>query len=98
MMSHDADRGLATVVSTGGCAGSRSQADVVRHASKEANETPMSTSILEFEPQVAEAIEPDPFDLDIRFIESGGQVADLINLTDDGCGSTCYKACVTTPG
>jgi FxLD family lantipeptide len=98
MMLHDADRRLAIVVSTGGRAGSRSQSEVVRHASKEANESPMSTSILELDLQVAEAIEPDPFDLDIRVIESGGQVADLVNLTDDGCGSTCYKACVTNPG
>jgi FxLD family lantipeptide len=98
MMRHDADGSLAIVVSTALRAKSRSQTEVVPHVSKEANEVPMTTSIIEVEPQVAEAIAMDPFDLDIRFIESGGQVADLINLTDDGCGSTCYKACVTNPG
>jgi FxLD family lantipeptide len=41
--------------------------------------------------------EADPFDLDIRIIESG-DAAVLINLTDDGCGSTCPKACATNVG
>jgi FxLD family lantipeptide len=58
----------------------------------------MSTSTLEPDRQVGEETEPDPFDLDIRFIEFGDQAAELIEVTDDGCGSTCYKACVTSPG
>lgn len=40
----------------------------------------------------------DPFDLDIRVIEYGDAAAPLINLTDDGCGSTCPKACATNAG
>lgn len=40
----------------------------------------------------------DPFDLDIRVLESHDQAAALINLTDDGCGSTCPNACVTNAG
>jgi FxLD family lantipeptide len=43
-------------------------------------------------------IEVDPFDLDIRVIEAGDTAAALINLTDDGCGSTCPKACATNMG
>ena len=38
------------------------------------------------------------FDLDIRVIEVGDAAASLINLTDDGCGSTCPKACATNCG
>ena len=37
----------------------------------------------------------DDFDLDIRIIESGDTVETLINLTDDGCGSTCASPCAT---
>ncbi|MGH3972522.1 MAG: FxLD family lanthipeptide [Pseudonocardiaceae bacterium] len=37
----------------------------------------------------------DEFDLDIRVIESGDAAASLINLTDDGCGSTCASPCAT---
>ncbi len=58
----------------------------------------MSARMLEVEPQVHATVEPDPFDLDIRVIEFGDQAATLIELTDDGCGSTCPKACVTNPG
>ncbi|MEU9889716.1 FxLD family lanthipeptide [Sphaerisporangium sp. NPDC051017] len=36
-----------------------------------------------------------PFDLDIRVLESSGGAANLINLTDDGCGSTCASPCAT---
>jgi FxLD family lantipeptide len=42
--------------------------------------------------------EMDVFDLDITVIESGGEAASLINLTDDGCGSSCPQACVTNAG
>jgi|GEM_PF-6096267 FxLD family lantipeptide len=41
--------------------------------------------------------EDDPFDLDIRFVEQA-DIALLINLTDDGCTSTCPKACATNMG
>jgi FxLD family lantipeptide len=58
----------------------------------------MSTRTMELEPQTHETAEPDPFDLDIRVIEFGDRAATLIQLTDDGCGSTCPKACATNPG
>lgn len=37
----------------------------------------------------------DPFDLDITVLETSDEAATLINLTDDGCGSTCPSACAT---
>jgi FxLD family lantipeptide len=40
----------------------------------------------------------DDFDLDIRVIESGDEAASLINLTDNGCGSTCSSPCATNVG
>lgn len=58
----------------------------------------MSTSMTELEPQTDETAEPDPFDLDIRIIELADAAAALINLTDDGCGSSCPKACATNLG
>lgn len=36
-----------------------------------------------------------PFTLDIRLIE-GGDITPLINMTDDGCGSSCPSACTTS--
>lgn len=56
----------------------------------------MTTSVLER--HARGETEADVFDLDIRIIEFGGRSADLIELTDDGCGSTCPKACCTNPG
>ena len=58
----------------------------------------MTPRILDREPDTVESSETDPFDLDIRVVEFGGRAAELIELTDDGCGSTCPKACITTPG
>ncbi|MEV5338332.1 FxLD family lanthipeptide [Streptomyces sp. NPDC052676] len=40
-------------------------------------------------------MEHDEFDLDISVLESGDGAATLINLTDDGCGSTCSSPCAT---
>ncbi|MCX5327827.1 FxLD family lanthipeptide [Streptomyces sp. NBC_00140] len=40
------------------------------------------------------AIAADGFDLDVTLVEVA-DVAGLINLTDDGCGSTC-GACVSS--
>jgi FxLD family lantipeptide len=54
----------------------------------------MSASTME-KTWTAETGEPDPFDLDIRVIESGDAAATLIDLTDDGCGSTCSSPCAT---
>jgi len=33
------------------------------------------------------------FNLDIRLIETSDDASSLINLTDDGCGSSCPDAC-----
>lgn len=35
------------------------------------------------------------FDLDISVIEQEDAAVRLINLTDDGCGTTCPKACAS---
>ncbi|WP_329331193.1 FxLD family lanthipeptide [Streptomyces sp. NBC_00663] len=40
------------------------------------------------------AVTVDGFDLDVTLVEIA-DVAGLINLTDDGCGSTC-GACVSS--
>ena len=40
----------------------------------------------------------DPFDLDIRVLEPLDQGAAPINLTHDGCGTTCPNACITNAG
>lgn len=55
----------------------------------------MSVSTMELEPQTAPTAAQDPFDLDISVLESGDRAATLINLTDDGCGSTCASPCAT---
>jgi FxLD family lantipeptide len=55
----------------------------------------MSASTTELKTQTSQTAEPDPFDLDIRVIEFGDTAPGLINLTDDGCGSTCASPCVT---
>jgi FxLD family lantipeptide len=55
----------------------------------------MAANTTDLNPQTGEPAGLDPFDLDIRVIESGDAAAALINLTDDGCGSTCASPCVT---
>jgi FxLD family lantipeptide len=35
------------------------------------------------------------FDLDVSVLESRDSSADVIVLTDDGCGSTCSSPCAT---
>lgn len=35
------------------------------------------------------------FDLDVTFIDNGTPIADLMNSTSDGCGSTSASACTT---
>lgn len=42
---------------------------------------------------VGEPLGPEDLDLDIRFIESGPIVEELMRPTDDGCGRTCESAC-----
>lgn len=37
----------------------------------------------------------DEFELDISVLESGDDSAELISITDDGCGSTCASPCAT---
>lgn len=57
----------------------------------------MSHSIEFHSPDGSTATE-EPFDLDIRVLESSDAAASLINLTDDGCGSSCPNACATNVG
>jgi FxLD family lantipeptide len=35
------------------------------------------------------------FDLDVRIVDTGTVVAELMRATDDNCGSTQQSACVT---
>jgi FxLD family lantipeptide len=58
----------------------------------------MSSNVTEIQVQAAEVAERDLFDLDISVLESGDEAASLINLTDDGCGSTCASPCATNMG
>jgi len=51
----------------------------------------MTATVLKL--QVEEPAESDLFDLDVRTLEVADS-AGLINMTDDGCTSTC-GACVT---
>ncbi len=58
----------------------------------------MDLSTMELKSLAAKTAGPDPFDLDISVLESGDAAATLINLTDDGCGSTCASPCATNMG
>jgi FxLD family lantipeptide len=58
----------------------------------------MDTDTMKAGPQINETAHAEPFDLDIRVIEFGDAAVPLINLTDDGCGSTCPRACATNVG
>ncbi|MFC4470383.1 FxLD family lanthipeptide [Streptomyces xiangluensis] len=53
----------------------------------------MSASTTELKPETSTTTEPDGFDLDVTLLEVADP-AGLVNLTDDGCGSTC-GACTT---
>ena len=55
----------------------------------------MTANTAELNTQTGQPADLDPFDLDIHVIEFGDSAASLINLTDDGCGSTCASPCVT---
>lgn len=44
-----------------------------------------------------ESLAPEDLDLDIRFVESGPIVEELMRPTDDGCGRTCESACNSCP-
>lgn len=46
---------------------------------------------------VVESLTPEDLDLDIRFVESGPIVEELMRPTDDGCGRTCESACTSCP-
>jgi FxLD family lantipeptide len=37
----------------------------------------------------------DLFDLDIRIVESGPVIAELLRSTSDNCGGTCASACTS---
>lgn len=46
-------------------------------------------------PTGAATTEDDLFDLDIRLIESGPIVPELLRTTSDNCGGTCGSACTS---
>lgn len=37
----------------------------------------------------------DLFDLDIRLVESGPVIPELLRTTSDNCGTTCASACTS---
>jgi FxLD family lantipeptide len=39
------------------------------------------------------AATPAEWDLDVRIVESGPVIAELMRNTDDNCGTTCQSAC-----
>jgi len=56
----------------------------------------MSVSTMTLESRVEETADSDLFDLDIRVVETSGQINSLISTTDGGCGSTCGSSCVSS--
>lgn len=44
----------------------------------------------------ADAVGEVEFDLDISIFETDAGLAELMRLTDDGCGSSCQSACSTS--
>ena len=38
----------------------------------------------------------DPFELNIQVVERGPRLDDILNLTGDGCGTSCESACTDT--
>ncbi|MEV0734156.1 FxLD family lanthipeptide [Polymorphospora sp. NPDC050346] len=59
----------------------------------------MGVTTLELPEVVEPTVTGDPFDdLDVRILEVGGSAGSLINLTDNGCGSTCASPCATNVG
>ena len=58
----------------------------------------MSHSTMEPLSSAGQTAAEDPFDLNIRVLEFSDAAASLINLTDDGCGSSCPNACATNVG
>ncbi|MFF6955611.1 FxLD family lanthipeptide [Streptomyces sp. NPDC008317] len=55
--------------------------------------SPNITHTTKAQPVAASTTTSDGFELDVTLVEVG-DVAGLISLTDDGCGSTC-GACTT---
>ncbi|RGA05562.1 FxLD family lantipeptide [Microbispora triticiradicis] len=45
-------------------------------------------------PALGAAARRGPFDLDVSVVEAA-DAGSLISVTDDGCGTTCPKACTT---
>lgn len=41
--------------------------------------------------------EASPFALDISFVEDTTELNDALQLTSDGCGTTCASACTSCP-
>ncbi|MCY9785198.1 FxLD family lanthipeptide [Nocardiopsis sp. EMB25] len=48
-------------------------------------------------PQEHHQVDADGFDLDVEVVEGGPKLDDLLNLTGDGCGTTCQSACTSCP-
>lgn len=53
----------------------------------------MSTTVSNFPTTTDE--DREEFDLDIRLVESGPVIAELLRSTSDNCGSTNQSACTT---
>ncbi|WEH31955.1 FxLD family lanthipeptide [Streptomyces sp. AM 4-1-1] len=58
----------------------------------------MSTTVTEASSTVTVPAGEDAegWELDVSIVESGPSADRLIQMTDDGCGSTCQSACSTT--
>jgi len=52
---------------------------------------------VEFNVTATEPDQPDLFELDVTLLEMADP-AGLVNMTDDGCGSTCEKSTCITGG
>ncbi|MFF2779493.1 FxLD family lanthipeptide [Streptomyces sp. NPDC058052] len=48
-------------------------------------------------PKTTGELEDTSFDLDVSIVEAGVAADQLIQLTGDGCNSTCASACVSCP-
>ena len=47
-------------------------------------------------PASSSEVDLGEWDLDVSIVESGPAADKLIQMTDDGCGTTCQSACSTT--
>lgn len=56
---------------------------------------PTTSTLAEPTTDPATLTDDDPFNLDIRFIESGPVIPELLRSTSDNCGGTCGSACTS---